>query len=166
MGIFRKKGSTHFERDEAGNVIGVSFSGDQPKGRTPVSDALLDQYYEKHPEKTKSARVKKAAIGLGKRLDDWSRNYNKSQKKRGPILTWNPPSSSKGRQPLAMELFNFDTPGGTSRKKTSKKGNKKYVIQGGKAYPIAKQGSKKTKGKGSGKKRGYNPDDPFDFPRW
>ena len=161
MGIFRKKSSTHFERDSRGRVVSVVRSGDKVS-RTPVTDALMEKYYDKHPEKRTSAKLKRGAVKFGRKLDEWSRNYSKSQGKRGPMFTWNPPrSSGRGRDPLALELFNFGGMKSNIGKKPSPSG-KKYHIKGGVAYPIAKKRTgKKTSGK---KRRKYNPDDPFDFP--
>lgn len=165
MGWFKKESSTHFERDAEGRVVKVTYSGDQLKDRP--FDALMEQYYREHPEERRSAKLKAGAVKLGKKLDDWSRNYNKKAKSSGPMFTWNPPkkSSGGGRPPMAMEFFNL---GGTSSRVSSRKkkssGRKKYTVIGGKAYPIAGMGKKKkTSGK---KRRGYNPDDPFDFPDW
>ena len=170
MGLFRKKSSTHFERDEKGNVIGVTHSGDKVKSSgTPVSDTLLEQYYEKHPEERRSAKVKAGALKLGKRLDTWSKDYSKGSKKRGPILVMNPPKKSSGKPPLALEMFNFGKPNSSIKKSSKASGEvgRKYIIRGGKAYPIAGSGKKSkvnNNKSGGGKKKKYNPNDPFDFP--
>ena len=168
MGLFRKKSSTHFERDEKGNVIGVIHSGDKVKSSgTRVSNKLLEQYYEKHPEERRSAKVKAGALKLGKRLDNWSKDYNKSSAKRGPILVMNPPKKSSGKPPLALEMFNFGSPGDSIKKPSKGSGEvgRKYIIRGGKAYPIVGSGNKtKAKKSSGGKKKKYNPNDPFDFP--
>ena len=110
------------------------------KSKTPKFDAAVEQYYEKHPEKKPGAKVKKAAVGLGKRLDTYSKNYAKKQRKSGPMFTWNPPSSKSGgkaKPPMALEFFNFGKPGGTSHKKTGKSSGEKYIIRGGKAYKLS-----------------------------
>ena len=83
------------------------------------------------------------------------------------MFTWNTPpsskSSGKAKPPMAMDMFNFGGPSGSSHKKTGKSSGEKYIIRGGKAYKIAKTSTSK---KSSRKKKKYDMYDPFDFPRW
>ena len=78
----------------------------------------------------------------------------------------NPPKKSGGKPPLAMSMFNFGTPGGSKKKPSGSKvkPGTKYVIRGNKAYPVAGSGNKNKDKKSGGKKKKYDPNDPFDFP--
>ena len=173
MSWFKKEETEHY-RDKKGNPLPKQVREvihepriRLPERKTSTYDSLMDKYYKDHPEKTKSARVKKAAVGLGKRIDTWSKNYSKNQKGSGPMFTWNTPpsskSSGKAKPPMALEFFNFGKPSGTSHKKTGKSSGEKYIIRGGKAYKIAKTSTSK---KSSVKKKKYDMNDPFDFPKW
>jgi hypothetical protein len=165
MSFLKKESKTHFVRDEAGKVIEVKRSGDEPKG-APVSKALMKQHYEKHPEQRPSAKAKKRIGSVVKVFDDYSLKYAKSHQGSRQI------PSGRPQPPLGSYSFanNFNPIGDTfdsGRPKPKKKpqSSKKYAVVGGKAYLIASTiKKKKKKGKGGGKRRKYNPNDPFDFP--
>ena len=155
MGFWKKESKTSFVRDEAGKVIDVQRSGDQPRSRgTPVSDALMKQYYEKHPEKRPGTKTKKALIGFGRYLDNYSKNYAKNHRSTSS-RSGSRGSGGGGLPPLASYSFQgnanpfgsmFDT--GVSRpkpNKSSKRLSKNYVIVDGIAYPKAKTTKKKKK---------------------
>ena len=166
MSFWKKESKTVFVRNEAGKVIAVQHLGDQPKeSKAPVSKALMKQYYEEHPEKTKRAKAGRVGkklldtgVEIGKRVDKYAVSYAKSQR-------------GKPMPPLGSYSFanNFNPIGdtfdrGRPKQKHSPQSSKKYTVIGGKAYPIAETGKKKKKSKS---KRGkYNPNDPFDFPNW
>lgn len=152
MGFWKKESKTHFVRNEAGKVIDVQRSGDEPRSsKTPVSKALMKQYYEKHPEERPIAKAKKRVGGVIKTFDDYSLKYAKSQQG----------SSGKPLPPLGSFSFTSSSVSSPKPKKKTQS-SKKYTIVGGKAYPIASTIKKKKKTKS--KRRKYNPNDPFDFP--
>lgn len=119
MSLFTKKESHHYVRDEAGNVTKVMIESDKPLfGRKPkkksVFKQLEKQYYQQHPEETRSYKVKESLKKAGQRLDKYADDYAKSHgyptKKKG----------SKKQKPKTQ-----------------------YHIKGGKAYPIAKPPAQK-----------------------
>ena len=178
MGFWKKESKTHFVRDEAGKVVEVQRSGDQPKSRgTPVSDALMKQHYEKHPEQRPGARAKKRISGIVSALDTYSKNYARSHQPPRVSKNSNRRYVPEPRPPLGSYSFggNYNPIGGlfdsgVSAPKISKKKSEvrgKYVIVDGVAYPKAKTSKKKKKnvGKGGGKRRKkHDPNDPFSFP--
>jgi len=132
MGLFTKKTKTSFKRNKAGEVVKVEHAEDKPKiqfkrkSKTPVYDKLEKQYYEKHPEETKRYKAKKAGKGLLASFDRMADNYVKNTKKQ-------------------------------ARKNTSSsKSSTRYIIRGGKAYPIARSTKKK-------KSRKKNPYSSYDY---
>lgn len=167
MSFWKKKSKTVFVRNEAGKVIATQHLGDRPKeSKTPVSKALMKQYYEKHPEKTKRAKAGRVGkklfdtgVKIGEKVDKYAVGYAKSQR-------------GKPMPPLGSYSFanNFNPIGdtfdkGRPKQKQHPQSSKKYVVIGGKAYPKAGASKKKKKtGKSGGKRRKYNPNDPFDFP--
>jgi len=174
MSWWKKESKTHFVRNtETGKVIDVYRSGDEPResrSKTPVSNALMKQYYEKHPEERPSAKAKKRIGKVAASIDSYAQRYAKShQGARQPPTRR---SSGSPQLPLGAYSFrnNFNPIGSTfdrGRPKQSRKpqASKKYAIVGGKAYPIAGTSKKKKKKtKSGGKRRKYNPNDPFDFP--
>lgn len=193
MGLFKKKESIHFERDEEGKVIQVEHNG-QPEGtigyervgnqggsvrvhvdpeykKAKTGRQLEEEYYKKHPEK-KHPTFKKIGVGLSK-LDKKIVDYNK----RGNIMntkrTYQPKRSSpsfgfnsygRGNTTPFESMFNMGMP--KSKPRTKKKSSKtKYKVIGGKAYPIAGTSKSKSKKKKSTKrKQGLY--DPFEAWKW
>lgn len=164
MSWWKKESKTVFVRNAEGKVVAIEHLGDQPReSKTSVSSALMKQYYEKHPEKTKSAKLQRfgtkmysGAISTGKRLDDYSLKYAKSQRR----------TKAKPMPPLGSYSFsdNFNPIGDKLDRGIKKPQSRvKYTIIGGKAYPIAGMGKKKKK-KTQGKRRKYDSNDPFSFP--
>lgn len=157
MAWFRKETKTHFLRDDEGHVVHVEREETKPRytSKTPVTDAAERQYYQKHPEETRTARLKKTGGRIAAAVDTWADNYTKNTQrartKRRPA-----PMPMKTK-PYRSPYMNIDPLGGMfdpwgsqpSQKKTSKS-KKEYVIKGGIAYPVHKQGSfKKPKKKQS-----------------
>jgi len=162
MSFWKKESKTHFVRNEAGEVIEVKHSGDEPKG-APVSKALMKQHYEKHPEERPSAKAKKRIGGAVKAFDDYSKNYAKSHQgsRQSPSGRPQPPLGSYSFTGNANPFGTmFDS--GIPKPKKKPQSSKKYAIVGGKAYPIA--GVDKKKKKTKSKRRKHNPNDPFSFP--
>lgn len=157
MSFWKKESKTIFVRNEAGKVIAVQQLGDQPKERkTPVSDALMKQYYEKHPEKTKKAKAVRVGktlfvtgVKIGKRVDKYAVDYAKGQQ-------------GKPMPPLGSLSFADEK---KPKQKQHPQSSKKYIVIGGKAYLKAGAAKKKKKkGKSGGKQKKYDPNNPFDFP--
>ena len=172
MGLFRKKETTHFERDEEGKVIQTTRNGQEVEPqelKMKTSEQLEQEYYSKHPEK-KHPTMKKIGAGVSK-LDKKIVDYNR----RGNRLT-----TQQTRQPRPVGSFTFSNPGrsnanpfgsmfdtGIQKPKKKKTGKTKYTVVGGKAYPIAGTGSKKKSKKKSTKhKRPGFSFDPFDNRGW
>ena len=151
MSWFKKKGETHFVRNEAGKIIATEHLGDQPKesrSKTPVSKELMKGYYKEHPEETKTARAiqlgkttKKHATTVGKAVDKWAVNYNRRQSGRpaAPLASY---SFKNNYNPIGTR---FDT--GMKATPKPKKSKTKYTNIGGKAYPIASTMKSKKKKK-------------------
>ena len=159
MGLFRKKETTHFERDEEGRVIQTTRNGqevDTQELKMKTSRQLEQEYYRKHPEK-RHPTLKKIGAGVSK-LDKKIVEYNR---RRSVSFDFNPPSNRNANPFGSM----FDT--GMPRSKPKKKKSKvQYKVIGGKAYPIAGTGhKKKTKKKSTKRKTGFG-FDPFDNSRW
>lgn len=137
MGLFTKETKTKFRRNEAGDVVAVERSSNKTlwnrfRGKTPAADALEKEYYKKHPEKTKTYKAKTAGKKLVTAFDQMADNYVKNVKNAKK------PTKNKNNQPKAS--------------------HPKYIIRGGKAYPIA--GSKKKK---TNTTRRTNPYSSYDF---
>ena len=127
MGLFRKEQKVHFKRDEYGRVVGMEKTGDRMgESRTPVSDALLKQQPK---TKKKPSRL----IQVGKAIDKKVVAWNKS---RGSSYSTNNNYNPFGSM---FDKGVDDVP----KQKT------RYIIKGGKAYPVAGSGKKKTKKKKS-----------------
>lgn len=144
MGLFTKKGRTHFERDEKGNVVRIEYEGDQPKPKS-VYKQLEQKYYEEHPKESprykRQQQIKKAGAWLDRNIQPVG-GYPSQRRKK----------TSSGSRLTSMSDYGFGRP---SQKQ--KKPKTKYVIRSGKAYPIAKQKQKKSTKK---------PYDPFAKYRW
>lgn len=174
MGFFRKKETTHFERDPEGRVTQVTRNGevvDPQELKMKSTEQLEQEYYTKYPKK-RHPTLRKIGSGLQK-LDKGVVKYNRTrnimntQQRTGRI------HSGVGSVPNRPGRVNanpfgglFDTgvhaPPKPRKKKTTKK---KFTVIGGKAYPIA--GTGKRKKKKTTKKRKYGFDfDPFDNSRW
>lgn len=149
MGIFRKEQNVKFIRDEYGRVVRVEKTGDRMgESRTPISDKLLAQQKPVHTGvKKKPSRL----VGFAKKVDKAVVKYNQT---RNPLTSGRRPSSSNANPFGSIFDMGMDTP----KQKTSK-GSTKYIIKGGKAYPVAKS---KKKGKGKKKRSGGKPE-IFDF---
>ena len=180
MGFWKKESKTSFVRNEAGKVVEVKRSGDQPRSSgTPVSDALMKQHYEKHPEQRPGTKAKKRIGGIVTSFDNYAKNYAKNHQPPKSRAKQHSSSvkSGKAKPPLGMYSFSgnsnpfgdmFDSGMSSSpRQKRKTQSSKKYAIVKGKAYPIAGSGKKKKKtgSKTGGKRRKkYDPNDPFSFP--
>lgn len=162
MELFRKKETTHFERDEEGKVIQVTRNGqevDTQELKMKTSEQLEREYYSKHPEK-RHPTLKKIGAGvskLDKRIVDYNRRSNIANPQRTGRSrpTFNPPSNRNANPFGSM----FDTGMQRPRKK-KKKPKTQYKVIGGKAYPIAGTGKHKTKKKATKKRKqsfGYDP---------
>ena len=153
MSWWKKESKTSFKRNEAGKVIAVVRSGDDPRG-APVSNALLKQYYQKHPEEHKIAKAKKSIGNVAKRFDNYSKEYAMNRPKRSR------PQIRKPTPPLSYSLYNNFNPIGDrydkGRPKQKKQSTPKYTVIGGKAYPIAGTGKKKKKKTTRKKQTGYD----------
>lgn len=138
MGLFRKKETVHFNRNpDTGKVVSVTRSGDV--SRTPKSDALLEKYYKKHPEKTKKYKVKKAGKKFVKAVDDWTKPQKQTK------------GSSKGKQRYYVKSGKAYPIAG-SKKKSSKKRYYETDLGfdpfGGIGFDMPKSKGKKKKGSG------------------
>ena len=171
MGLFTKKTRTHFERDEAGNVTSMTRNGEPYDPRMKTSEQLEREHRTTHPtrwdkyrerrtrereayrEGWEEARMKRITQGgrragsttITDRLDNFSKGFSMPRSSGY--------STRNNYNPFGSV---FDTGVKPMKRSKSKSSTKKYVIRGGKAYPIA--GSKKTKSKKHSKKRS---DDPF-----
>ena len=181
MGWFSKEEKVHVVRDpDTGDVVRLERSGDVEKkpryesvdvdgetytrGGTPISDKLQEQYYRKHPKEKKSG-MREKFVSAAKRIDRGIVKYNRS---RNPMRgNYNPFGSmfdsGMGRRSASSystrNNYNpfgsmFDSGMTSRRKPKSRSGSStKYVIRGGKAYPIA--GSKKKKKSSKRKSSGF-----------
>lgn len=167
MGLFRKKETTHFERDEEGRVVQVTRNGqevDPQELKMKSTEQLEREYYVKHPERRHPTLTK---IGHGmakvdKRIVEYNRTRNIMYSKQ-PIQHGGY-SSRNNYNPFGSL---FDT-GITGMPRKKKKPKTQYKVIGGKAYPIAStMPKKKTKKKKSTRHiiQGFGPD-PFKSWRW
>ncbi|GAG86646.1 unnamed protein product [marine sediment metagenome] len=169
MGLFKKKETTHFERDAEGQVIQVTRNGqdvDADELKMKSTRQLEQEYYKKHPEK-KHPTMRKIGAGVSK-LDKKVVNYNRRSNimnpqrtgRSGPSFTFSSPGRGNANPFGSM----FDT--GQPRPKKKKQGKTKYAVVSGKAYPIAETGHKKTKKKSNKHRKKSIGFDPFDNSRW
>lgn len=131
MGLFKKEEHKRVVRDESGNFVRFERSGDRIGSRTPVSDALLKQQpsQKKQPGKWKQRLVK---------VDRAVVNYNRRNYPKGGGGFYSPMESFLGGGSM----------GGSGSGRKPSKGKTKYVIRGGKAYPVAKKSNKKKSNRG------------------
>lgn len=159
MGIFTKKESVHFERDEAGNVIGITRNGQeyQPEPQKQKSIAQLEsEYYAKNP-KEKHPTLTKIGGGLAK-LDKKIVQYNRTSNIMRPQHSFKPRKKTpmyNNFNPLGSA---FDFGMQPMRKPKTKVTKTKYTVVGGKAYPIAGTGKKKPKKKSKSRSSGLDMD--------
>jgi len=151
MGLFRKKETTHFERDESGKVVKVTRNGqdvDREVNRMKSARELEQEYYKKHPER-KHPTLKRVGRGLEK-VDKKIVKYNRSRNIMNPKRRTTGYSTRDNYNPFGSL---FDT-GIKPAKAPRKSKSQKYTIVGGKAYPIVgssgKKKSKKPRSKSSG----------------
>ena len=151
MSLFKKKESTHFERNEAGEVIQTTRNGQQvdPEELKMKSSRQLEQeYYSKHPERRHPTLTKigRGAAVLDKKIVAYNRRSNimnpqRTTQRRSVSFTSNPPSRSNANPFGNM----FDTGMPKIKKKKSSSSKVQYKIINNKAYPIAGTGSSKKK---------------------
>lgn len=171
MGLFRKKETTHFERDEEGRVVSVTRNGqeiDSQDLKMKTSGQLEQEYYKSHPEKCHPT-LRKIGAGM-ERLDKRIVGYNKTSNIMNPQRTRQPIQRSVVRQPYSTrDNYNpfgtmFDTGMKKPKQKTSSK--TKYAVVSGKAYPIASTVPKKSTKKKPTKSRKQSFYDPFESWKW
>ena len=159
MGLFRKETHTHFERDEAGNVVETTHE-EAPKRRIferrpplPEEEKPLtrEEQFKPRVQPWKTERGQKVVKGFksgAKRVDTAIVKYNR----KSNILAGSKSHSYRPRR--SSPIYNNYNPFGStfdrgvtpmSRPKTQSK--TKYKVIGGKAYPIAGTGKKKKSGK-------------------
>jgi hypothetical protein len=172
MAWFKKETKTRFIRDAEGRVVDVEHEETQPKlrrrvyhkdyngetvtrGAAPDYDRLQKQYYQEHPEKRPSARLKRAGTKIADSFGQMADNYEKNMKHARRAST----RAKRGGRPTQYRIQNNYNPFGTlfdtglqpytQAKKTAKTTGEKteYVIKGGVAYPIAKPKKKTPKKK-------------------
>ena len=144
MGLFTRKTSTHFERDEAGNVINVTRNGEDVTDQRgwKSSEQLEREYYKAHPEERHKTLRKMGS--MNKTVDNKIVAHNRRQT---PIKPFTPRPSSPIHNNYNPFGSMFDT-GMKPMKMPKSQSRTKYTVIGGKAYPIAGTGKKK-----SGKKK-------------
>ena len=158
MGLFTRKTRTHFERDEAGNVISVTRNGQDVTDQRgwKSSEQLEREYYQAHPEeKHKTLRRMGSII---KTVDDKIVAYNR---RNTPIKPFSPRRSSPTYRNYNPIGSMFDTGLKPMRTRQTAKSRAKYTVIGGKAYPIA--GSKKKSKRKSARRKTSS---GFDMDSW
>jgi hypothetical protein len=129
MGLFRKEQHIKVvsEKENGDYKRRLIKTGDRMgESRTPISDALLKQQPK---QKKKPSRIVNIAKAIDKKVVDWNR------------------SQGRGRSPLNNNYNPFGSLFDSGIDDVPKQ-KTKYIIRGGKAYPVA--GSKKKK---KGKKK-------------
>lgn len=186
MGFFTKKETTHFERDEEGQVVRTTRNGQEvpmveprlqykaPEPQYKPTKQLEQEYYTRHPEKKpymqrySERRAKEKQIQTGAYTSAREKAIKQRATKRGresvmrPAISFGyppPRGSQKNYNPFGSM---FDT-GMTPMRKPKKKAKPKYHVRAGKAYPIAGTGHKKKKTK---RKRQDHTGFGSDFFRW
>ena len=171
MGLFTKKESTHFERDEEGKVVEVVREEEKRepllkrKPMLPDEDKPLtreEQFKPRvHPWNTPRGKmiIKDFKSGLTK-VDKQIVRYNRRSNIMNPYAT-----NRRSMSPRpGLGSMPYMTYGIGSRKSGSpvkkRKSSPKYTVVGGKAYPIVKKKKKKS----SKKKDVFY--DPFKEWRW
>jgi len=178
MSWFKKKESTHFKRDEdTGEVVDVVRDGvsegkisheyvrDPGGGVSPVrvhydpeyrkaksGRQLMDEYYAKHPEKRHPTltRIGQGASKLDKKIVEYNRRSNIMNTNRKSYPAVRRPGRSNAN-PFGY-MFDTGLPKSKKQHKKKKGSNPRYVVVGGKAYPIAGLGGKKKDKKKSSSK--------------
>lgn len=123
MGLFRKEQHIKVVIDDEGNKRLIKTGDRMGESRTPISDALLKQQPK---QKKQPSRL----IKIGKAIDK-------------KIVAWNK-SQSRGRSPIDNNFNPFGSLFDTGIDDVPKQ-KTKYIIKGGKAYPVAGTGKKKKK---------------------
>jgi len=184
MGLFTKKERVHFERDEAGKVVRVIRNGVEEEPGQRSTEQLEREYYREHPTRGmvrkqrrleekeayqrayQEARVKRmtkegrrmGGMTWGDRLDRFSQGFSVPSGRR---------YKTSGNYNPFGSLFDTGMTGMRRSRKPRGGGSKtKYVVKGGKAYPVAgtgKKKKKKSKGRGVGGGRGAF---GFDYGSW
>lgn len=152
MSLFERKGTTHFERNEAGEVTGVYRD----------TTSMEDNYYAKHQKKPSvfqkignAAKEHAERYAAQKRAERhaFGESYRQARIQRMKI---------EGRNvAYGRPAWSYPKPKHhhTSIKKHKHSGQR-YAVVGGKAYPVASHGHKKHKAT----KKGGNPwDVKFNF---
>lgn len=162
MGLFKKKESVHFARDEEGRVVEVQRSGDIPRerkeSRTPAADSLIGRgtQFHKQQRAERSARREQRVQKFNQVLD--SLTAPPPRRKPAARKVYRPASGIAGNYNPFGSMF--DT--GMKNYSPSKKRKKtSYVIKDGIAYPKAGSVVKKKK-KSVGKPRSGKQWDIFD----
>jgi len=118
MGIFTKKTNTSFKRNEAGEVIDVERTENKPLfGKKKSRTPTFDALEKKYYEQHPEETTSYKTKKAGKKLLD-------------AFDTW---------------ADNYNKNQKKTRKTTRSTQKQKYVIKGGKAYPIARQRTNKRK---------------------
>ena len=174
MGLFEKRESMHFVRDEAGKVVDVERSngnGNGGNGNWKSSKQLESEYRKTHPsrwDKYKERRVEERRV--------YDKAFSKAKEKAitrraGRVASERFSATPMERVDRLLSGFTFSPPGGGNAnpfgsrfdsglgkpkvKHPKGKGKTQFAVVGGKAYPIAKSvGKKKKKGKSSSSSRG------------
>ena len=148
-GLFVKKESTHFERDEAGRVKSVSRSGDVKRSRTPVSDALMKQAPRKQGRVSKwygtYSKQRKHEREIYRKEYSRAREQGLRRQARSAGRSSTRPYRIEGNYNPFGSMFDTGMNYGPARSSSKKSSSGKYYVSGGKAYPIAGSKSKKRK---------------------
>ena len=167
---FRKKESVHFERDASGRVVDTERTYEGRGSRTPVSDALLrqqrdekrrerqarrEEYRQAYQDAFKKARLKREAErGRSAGGTTWSDRLDNFT--RTPPPSRRPATSYRIRNNYNPFADVFDTGMNYNRPRKKSSSKTKYKVIGGKAYPIAGTGKKKSKKKSSSRRNDWD----------
>ena len=148
MGLFTKHEKYN---PESGKFEAV----EKPKEPKEIKELTREEQFEvrRHPWQTERGKRVIKTLGSGvKRLDRAIVNYNRRHNPMRGQGNFNPWGTTfdKGNEPM--------------KKPSQPKGGKKYIIRGGKAYPVAGTGKRKKKKKPKGRKGGDA--FSFDFGSW
>jgi hypothetical protein len=175
MGFWTKESSTHFNRDESGNVVSVERSGDDTSGdyliqklksehpsrwnkfKTNMKERAADAYMQGKSERQvyreayNDARLKRARhSGQAAGFDLGTPVYNKPGKPR--YVKQNVKADLGGM--MGYPAPNYDTY--HSHKKKHKTGGKQYDVVGGKAYEKASKSKNHKKKRRKGGNNSFN----------
>ena len=159
MGLFRKETHTHFERDEAGDVVNVTRNGEDVTEERgwKSSEQLEREHYKAHPEEQHKTlkKIGSLATSIDKRIVAHNR-------RTAPIKPFTPRRSSPTYRNYNPFGSMFDT--GVKPMSMPKSHSKtKYKVIGGKAYPIAGTGKKKKKSGNKKRNTGFGGMGGFDM---